>query len=110
MRRILPVLVLFAVAACGLPETRWEKEGADEKLTAGDLTYCRKAARDEAFRVDPFGTYSPYYGFRRWALFNDNRQITESQLTDFCMRNKGYQLVTVTPPQATPPTAPTTEK
>jgi hypothetical protein len=106
MRRILPVLMLFAVAACGLPETRWEKDGADEKLTAGDLTYCRKAARDEAFQVSPFGYDSPFYGFHRWTLLNDNRSYTESRLTDFCMHNKGYQLVTVPPPQATPPAAP----
>ena len=55
MRRILPFLMLAALSACAFPQTRWEKDGADEALTVGDLNYCRKAARDEAFATYPFG-------------------------------------------------------
>jgi hypothetical protein len=111
MRKILSVLMLAMVAACALPQTRWEKDGADDTLTAGDLTYCRQAARNEAFQAYPFGFGSPFYGFRHWAAWDDNRYYTESRLTDFCMRNKGYQLVTIPPPQASPPTeAPTVAK
>jgi hypothetical protein len=105
MRRILPFLMLAALSACTLPETRWEKEGATEALTASDLDYCRKAARDEAYDAYPYGFGSPFYGFHRWAMWDDNRYYTESRLTQFCMRNKGYQLVTVSPPQTTAPTA-----
>ena len=105
MRRILPFLMLAGLSACALAQTRWEKDGADEALTAGDLGYCRQAARDEAFVASPYGFGSPFYGFRRWPLWDNNRYYTESRLTQFCMRNKGYQLVTVSPPQAVPPAA-----
>jgi hypothetical protein len=108
MRKILPFVLLSAMAACSFPETRWEKDGADEKLTAADLGYCRKAARDEAFATYPFpyGGYpfgSPFYGFRRPFYWDDNRSFAETRLAQFCMRSKGYELVTVTPPQTTAP-------
>ena len=106
MRRILPFLLLASVAACTFPQTRWEKDGADDTLTANDLGYCRKAARDEAFSAYPYGFSSPFYGFRRWAAWDDNRYLAENRLTQFCMRAKGYQLVTVRPPQTTAPVAP----
>jgi hypothetical protein len=111
MRRILPFLMLTAVAACSLPQTRWEKDGADEKMAMGDLGYCKMAARNEAFTTYPYGFGSPFYGFRRypasWAWDND-RYYAENRLTSFCMRAKGYQQVTVQPaqPQTQPPQAP----
>jgi len=117
MRRILPFLMLMTVPACALPQTRWEKDGADEKMALNDLGYCKKAARDEAFTTYPYGFGSPFYGFHRyagsWAWDND-RYYAESRLTSFCMRAKGYQLVTVKPaqpqtqPPQTPPAAPPT--
>jgi hypothetical protein len=106
MRRILPFLLLAAVAACSLPQQRWEKEGADEALTANDLGYCRKAARDEAFSAYPYGFGSPFYGFHRSLMWDDNRYVAESRLSQFCMRAKGYQLVTISPPRAAAPVAP----
>jgi hypothetical protein len=122
MRRILPFLMLTVVAACSLPQTRWEKDGADEKMAMGDLGYCRTAARNEAFATTsyPYGFGSPFYGFRRypgsWAWDND-RYYAENRLTSFCMRAKGYELVTVQPPQPQtqppqipPASAPATEK
>jgi len=111
MRRILPFLMLAALSACALPQSRWEKDGADEALTVGDLNYCRKAARDEAFATYPFGYGSPFFGLRRWAMWDDNRYFAETRLTQFCMHAKGYQLVTVQPaPQTTPPATPPAEK
>jgi hypothetical protein len=114
MRRILPFLMLTVVAACALPQQRWEKEGADEALTTNDLGYCRAAARNEAFATYPYGYGTPFYGFRRWPNWNDDRFFAQTRLTSFCMRAKGYQLVTVQPPQASsgppPPPAPTPEK
>lgn len=106
MRRILPFLLVATVAACTLPQTRWEKDGADDALAANDLGYCRKAARDEAFSAYPFGFGSPFYGFHRWSAWNENRYLAESRLTQFCMHAKGYQLVTLSPPQAASPAAP----
>ena len=106
MRRILPFLMLATVAACALPETRWEKEGADVALANNDLGYCRAAARNEAFATYPYGYASPFYGFRRapgWWAWDNNRFYTENRLTSFCMHAKGYQLVTV---QQTPQTQP----
>ena len=105
MRRILPFLMLAALQACSFPETRWEKEGADHAMAMNDLAGCRKAARDEAFAAYPFGypLGSPFYGFQRSMWWDDNRQYAESRLTQFCMRNMGYQLVTVSPPQITAP-------
>jgi hypothetical protein len=112
MRRILPFLLLTAVSACALPQTRWEKDGADVALTTNDLGYCRAAARNEAFATYPFGFGSPFYGFRRWPGYWDgDRFYAESRLTSFCMHAKGYQLVTVQPtPQTQPPVAPAAEK
>ncbi|SJZ50081.1 hypothetical protein SAMN02745126_01366 [Enhydrobacter aerosaccus] len=126
MRRVPPLLLLAFASACSLPETRWEKPGADEKATANDLADCRRAARQEAFQAWPFFTYGPPYwgfpswgwgspwGFPYWGQYDSSRFYTENRLTDFCMRNKGYQLVTIAPPQtraATPPAAPqTTDK
>jgi hypothetical protein len=106
MRRILPFLLLTAVAACALPQTRWEKDGVDEQLAIADLGYCRTAARNEAFATAPFGYASPFYGFHRapgWWAWDNDRFYAESRLTSFCMRAKGYQLVTVQPPQTQPP-------
>jgi hypothetical protein len=119
MRKVPPLLLLALVSACAFPETRWEKAGVDEKVTANDLTDCRRAARREAFETWPYFTYGPpYWGFPYWGWgpsyrglpywnrYSSNQFYAESRLTDFCMRNKGYQLVTVTPPQtkAPPPT------
>ena len=103
MRRILPFLLLATVAACALPQTRWEKDGADEVLTANDLGYCRAAARNEAFSAYPYGFGSPFYGFPRSLAWEENRSMAESRLSQFCMRAKGYELVTIRPPQAAAP-------
>jgi hypothetical protein len=114
MRRVLPFLMLTAVAACALPQTRWEKEGVDDQMAMDDLGYCRIAARNEAFSTFPIGYNSPFYGysygFRRWPgwAWDNNRFYAENRLTSFCMEAKGYQLVTVQPaPQTQPPAAPT---
>ncbi len=107
MRRILPFLMLAAISACALPDTHWEKQGVDYQMALNDLGYCKTAARQETFATYPFGYASPFYGLRRepWVWDND-RFYAESRLTSFCMHAKGYQLVTVQPPQAQAPVAP----
>ena len=113
MRQILPFLMLAALGACALPETRWEKDGADRAMAMTDLGSCRKAARDESLAAYPFGyplgfpasspPSSPFYGVSGSLFWDQNRVYAESRLTQFCMHNKGYQLVTVAPPQAAAP-------
>jgi len=106
MRRILPFLMLAGVAACSFPQTRWEKDGVTDQAAAADLVACRHAASQEAFATYPYPYGSPFFGYRRWPYWEDNRFYAESRLTSFCMRSKGYALVTVKPPQASTPTAP----
>ncbi len=111
MRRILPFLMLGplmlgGVAACSFPQTRWEKAGVDDQAAVADLVACRHAAQQEAFATYPYPYGSPFFGYRRWAYVEDNRFYAESRLANFCMRSKGYQLVTVPPPQAAAPESP----
>lgn len=118
MRGIPPVLLLLALSGCAFPETRWEKPGADEQATKSDLLACRQAAQQETFIAFPyfgFGYGPPYSRFRHWGFYESDRFYTEGRLTDFCMRNKGYRLVTITRPQTRSPAAapaptPTPEK
>lgn len=111
MRRILPLLLssllLAGVAACSFPQTRWEKDGVTDQAVTADLVACRHAAQQEAFATSPLPYSSPFFGYRRWAYWEDNRFYAESRLTSFCMRSKGYDLVTMKPPQASPPPSPT---
>jgi hypothetical protein len=101
MRRALAAGALcLGLAACGTP-ARWEKPGADEDAVKRDMTACRVAARDEAMRnYYPFA--GPLFGFRYGLLWQQqaesNRFVAENNLTNFCMRNKGYELVPVAKP------------
>lgn len=107
VRKVLSFGMLLALAACGSP-MRWDKAGTDEKATANDLSYCRRAAREEAFRAYPFFG-APYPSHRWWGWGGSpgaDQFYAENRLTDFCMRNKGYALVPVQP-QTQPPPAPT---
>ena len=121
MRKILPVLLLLAVAACGTP-ARWQKPGVSDEITEDDMKSCRQAAWQEANRYYPFGYYPfgfgpPVWGGRRgnymlWQMRQDNdRFYAENRLTSFCMRTKGYELVPVqqapqTQAPQTPPASP----
>jgi len=95
----LPLLLMMAASACSMPQTRWEKADTDEKTMTDDLSACRRAAEQEAFVLYPSAFGPPFLWYHRWAYFNDNRFYAESRLTNFCMRNKGYQLITIPRPQ-----------
>jgi len=115
MRKIPPVIILACVAACTYPETRWDKPGADESAIANDTVACGRAAQQESFRIYPEGFAPPFFGTTRFNRFNNDRVYSESRLTDFCMRSKGYKLVvagqpTGTQPPAAPQMAPVIEK
>ena len=67
---------------------------------ADDLLACRHAAQQEAYYATPFTGPTRLYGY-----IEANRFENESRLTSFCMRNKGYALVTVSAPQTRAPAA-----
>ena len=105
MRKVLPVLLMLGVAACATP-MRWEKPGATEEMLSFDMSSCRQAAQQEAMRYYTFGYYPfafgpPVWGLRRgsWPLWqmraDSDRFFAENRLTAFCMRNKGYELVSI---------------
>ena len=106
MRRALALAALCSwLAACGQP-MRWEKAGVDETVTLKDLSSCRVAARDEAMRnYYPAPFFGPY-GLRHSLLWDQraesNRFQAEINLTNFCMRNKGYALVPIAPQTTSP--------
>jgi hypothetical protein len=100
MHKVLPLLVLVSLAACAFPQTRWDKPGANEKMTADDLLNCRHAAQQEAFLDAPAPVIGPWAAHHWWRTEND-RFYMENRLTDFCMRSKGYTLVDVPPPPRT---------
>lgn len=68
-----------------------------------DQVDCNRAARIEAFNRQPFWGGPPRFYRGRdgrlhqdpWAFSHNDRFFEEAQLQDFCMRNKGYQLVPV---------------
>ena len=118
MRKVLPVLLMLGVAACG-SDLRWQKPGVSDEGATVDLGSCRHAAQLEANRY-----YSPWgfggwgahgwgWGFgRRSSLWwqmraDDERFYAENRLTSFCMRTKGYDLVKVEKPQPPPAPQPT---
>jgi hypothetical protein len=113
MRKVLPLAVMLAVAGCGTP-MHWEKQGADPEMLKADMTDCRRAASQEAFHQYAFDTGftrfgAPYWGYAArpsygaWrSRLDSDRSYAESRLTNFCMRNKGYELVPNEPPQAAP--------
>ncbi len=106
MIRVLPLVLVLALGACATT-TRWEKPGADEATTQHDNAECRTAAQREAFRY-PAAPFSPWYGapapyyWRGWPGYSvyrmnwdADRFLAENRLASFCMRSRGYELVTV---------------
>jgi hypothetical protein len=104
-RLILAAAILTAVLTGGCAAMQWAKEDASAELVSQDLMRCQQDAWHEA-RMNtwyyrplgpvggpflpgrPFGlAYSPYY----YDPFGDP-YMEEARLTQFCMRNKGYEL------------------
>ena len=104
---MVPFILMLAVSACGTP-MRWDKPGATDHMVQADMTSCRQAAQVEANR-----TFYPWgwdgWGWGRhsgllWQMRADNdRFLTETRLTSFCMRTKGYDQVPVQPQTQAPP-------
>ena len=107
-----PCLLMLAVSACGTP-MRWDKPGATDQMVQADMSACRIAAQVEANRYFyPWGWSGWGWGYGRhsglmWAIRADSdRFFTETRLTTFCMRNKGYEQVPVQPQTQAPPPPP----
>ncbi|MGE5148701.1 MAG: hypothetical protein ACM3II_01155 [Rhodospirillaceae bacterium] len=103
----MPFLLVLAVSACGTP-MRWDKPGATDQMAAADMTACRSAAQIEANRTFyPWGWGGWGYGRHNWLLWqmraDSDRFLTETRLTAFCMRTKGYEQVPVQPQTQAPP-------
>jgi hypothetical protein len=106
MRHLLMLAAATSLAACAAPPRVWDKEGATPQTARIDLVECRRAARQEAFYEVPywgiggFSRFGPYYGYRPIRPYwggADLRYDREIRLTAFCMRTKGYELVTLPP-------------
>ena len=106
MRRFLVLAIAAVLPACSSPTPRlWEKEGATPEMAKIDLVACRQAARQEALYQIPYAGYGgrvgmgpyPYrYAWRGpYGSGAELRYDRENRLTVFCMRTKGYELVTV---------------
>ena len=98
MRKVVPVTLLaallLAVAACAAP-ARWEKAGVSEEMTVTDAVDCRRAASQEAFLYIPSPPVLWPYRRLNWQYEQTERFYAENRLTAFCMRNKGYELVSI---------------
>ena len=102
MLRSLPVGLLIALAACATTPMRWERAGTAD--AAEDEADCRSAARQEAAERLPYGNGPPLYGLSsdvsmlQWTMAIDNeRSSLEGNLTRACMRQRGFELVPVSP-------------
>src|SRR5262249_11999398 len=107
MMRILAVLLTVAALGACTP-MRWEHPQYGLAGAQEDLATCNQSARAEAWQYqssvraqmwEPARyyrnssgrfVYDPWSNYRRYDPWMD-----ESRLANFCMRNKGYQLVPV---------------
>ena len=98
MRSILPVALLLTLAACSTP-TRWEKDGISDETKEQDLTICQRAAAKQGLAYYPSMVNAPPgWAYQQpWAIMDtysdDFRYHADFQLTDACMRYKGYEKV-----------------
>jgi hypothetical protein len=97
MRTFLPAALSLALAGCQTP-SQWEKPGASPQMAAADITDCRNGAAHVGFMFYPWGV-PPDWFYRRsnwvyWSDIQDSQRVAaEKEVTAFCMRNKGYELV-----------------
>ena len=102
MRAILVILAAAALAACA--PMAWVKDDTTPEQQNQDLAACQRDAWHEArantWYYRPFGPYMSPPGSGRFVIgpgapyydpFYDPF-LEEARLTQFCMRNKGYEL------------------
>jgi hypothetical protein len=95
-------LTVMLLAACA--QLRWTRDGMVPAELPADLAYCRQAAWQEAwleswhrqFHVVPRVVRGQdgrlYYAERRPFGLDGDTLFRELDLTNFCMRAKGYEL------------------
>lgn len=107
MRRLVTLLSIVAplgtLAACA-PPMHWDKPGADQAALVRDQNDCRVGAQEESNRNFYPAPIGPLYGWRwtsAWAQQAESQRFyAETNLTRFCMRNKGWELVPTTADRA----------
>jgi hypothetical protein len=96
MKRLLHLLVLLTAVGC--TPVAYTRPGATSTQAEVDERECRSLA---AMETAPLSVYR-YHSYRRNRLhpadaFMD-RMLSESGLSDFCMRSRGYSLQPVPSP------------
>jgi len=100
-RTLLAATICVGSAGCISPPSHWEKEGTDQVALQRDLATCRVSARDEVERntySSPTPIYRPIWR-GPYSFSVAGNYISQGDLTRFCMRNKGYELVPDQPKQ-----------
>jgi hypothetical protein len=98
-RQRLPVAIALglgglAAACAAAPEYRWMKAGVDGKTYETDRVACLQTVDREFIPYYDFGP--PGASSTTQAIFRDKE--AEDMFRD-CMRQRGYRLVTIDPPQ-----------
>lgn len=104
--RIAAICLVGMLAACG-PPMAWQKPGVTVAQAQFDSQECAGLARNQAFRESYFGPHGYYgypgypygfhpyrYGYRGYDPYMWHGQ-RESDLQDFCLRARGYQLAPI---------------
>lgn len=107
MRLRAPLFLLMTLlAAGGCTQMHWVKEGADEGEVRKDVAECGREAWRRAYdRTVYYGAAAPVVlrdSQGRPAILNPygpfpDPVLLQSQLANFCMRERGYSLVPVKP-------------
>ena len=98
MKPVLPLIFVFALAACAGAGSAWVKEGASEDQVRADEVACRAQAegaigRNESFTRDiRSATRGGREDTRRFVLESRDRSTARSyeMVLDRCMAARGY--------------------
>lgn len=98
--RFLTLALGLAVVVAGCGTTQWQKTGADEATVTKDLQACGSASQDRINRLygaplPSTGVSDPRFGPDYTRLSPAERGLEEQQLTERCMRDRGYALAPV---------------
>jgi hypothetical protein len=99
--RSLTLALGLAVSLVSCGTTQWQKSGADEAAVTKDLMACGSASQDRISRLygaplPSTGMSDPRFGPDQTRLSPAERGLEEQQLTERCMRERGYALAPAT--------------
>lgn len=102
------IIVILGLALAGCTPMRWDHSSLGPEAANADYAACQRAALFEARELawrQSFMSFPRYVRGRDGRLYRAEEPfgafgrgdslMYEQQLTNFCMRNKGYQLVPV---------------